>query len=203
MSVGSLPPPTTERTDVLTLYRFRVEEYQRMGEIGVLTPEHRVELLEGLVVQKLNLNPPHMLSLGLINRELTQLISSGWHTRIQGPITTSDSEPEPDLVVARGDLRDYGNRHPSPGETGLVIEVADSSLSRDRGPKARLYARAGIATYWIVNLIDRQIEVRSDPTGAADEPQYATTTICKPGGELPLVLDGTEVGRLKVNDLLP
>ena len=73
------------------------------------------------------------------------------------------------------------------------------------GPEGLTEAAAvlQIGKYVRRGLIDRQIEVRSDPTGAADEPQYATTTICKPGGELPLVLDGTEVGRLKVNDLLP
>lgn len=203
MSVGTVPPPANEVAPPLPLYRFSVEQYRRMGETGVLTPEDRVELLEGVIVKKMNLNPPHAGCLQVASALILKTLSSEWSLRSQSPVTTTDSEPEPDLAIVRSDDRGYFTRHPSPTDVGLLIEIADSSLARDRGPKAQLYARAEIPTYWVVNLIDRQVEVYTDPTGPGDEPKYAATTICKPGEEVPVVLGGAEVGRLKVDDLLP
>jgi Uma2 family endonuclease len=77
----------------------------------------------------------------------------------QEPITTADSEPDPDVMVVRGARRNYRERHPGPGDVGLVVEVADTTLQRNRGVKLRLYAAAGIPTYWIVNQSERRIEV--------------------------------------------
>ena len=75
------------------------------------------------------------------------------------------NEPEPDLCVVRGESDDYTDRHPGPGDIALIVEVAESSLSRDRGEKGENYGRAGIPVYWIVNLVDRRLEVYSNPTG--------------------------------------
>ncbi len=203
MSVGILPPPAIEEAISLPLYRFSVEQYHRMGEIGLLTPEHRVEFLEGLVVNKMNVNPPHGNAMELVDDEIRRVLPKNWRVRSQLPVTTLDSEPEPDFAIVLTGPRDRKGRHPNPDEVGLVVEVADSSLARDRGPKARLYARAEVPTYWIVNLIDRQVEVYTDPTGPCDEPKYATLTNYVAGSEVPVVLDGVEVARLKVDDLLP
>jgi putative restriction endonuclease len=85
----------------------------------------------------------------------------------------------------------------------LIAEVADSSLRRDRGWKKRLYARARVAVYWIVNLVDRQIEVYTEPTGPVKRPDYRQRADYKPGDKVPVVLDGREVARLAVNDILP
>src|SRR5205823_2588074 len=99
-----------------------------------------------------------------------------WSLRIQSAITLSDSEPEPDLAVVRGDERRYAAHHPRPADVGLLIEVADSTLLGDRADKGRIYARAGIAIYWIVNLIDRQVEVYSAPSGSGDSSAYGQRT---------------------------
>lgn len=203
MSTVTILPQDLELLPELPVWRFTVEDYARMGEIGVLTEDHRVELLEGLVVPKMIHGPAHDNTIELIEMALDAIDLTGWRHRTQSAITTIDSAPEPDVALVSGGPRDRAGRHPIPDEIGLVIEVADSSLARDRGPKARLYARAEIPTYWIVNLIDRQVEFCTEPTGPGAEPKYVTTTTCKPGEEVPVVLDGVEVGRLKVDDLLP
>src|SRR4051794_17419762 len=85
---------------------------------------------------------------------------------------TADSEPEPDIMAVRAEAAEREDRHPEPSEVALVVEVAESSLRRDRGTKKRLYARAGIVVYWIVNLAERQIEVYTEPTGPVKKPEY-------------------------------
>jgi Uma2 family endonuclease len=103
----------------------------------------------------------------------------------------------------RGRARDYATHHPGSGDLALVIEIADSSLSQDRNVKGPLYARAAVPVYWIVNIPDRRVEVYSDPTGPVALPAYRQRTDYGENDSVPLVLDGTEVGRLAVRDLLP
>lgn len=118
-------------------------------------------------------------------------------------MTTSDSEPEPDLGIIRGDIRNCVDHHPGPADSALIVEIADSSLRRDRGRKKRIYAGAAVRVYWIVNLVDRQIEVYTDPTGPGDKPDYRQHDDFGPGSAVPVVIDGKEIGRLNVADLLP
>ena len=115
----------------------------------------------------------------------------------------ADSEPEPDVAVARGDETTYDTRHPGPGDLGLVVEVAYSSLTLDRVHLARIYARAGIVEYWIVNLIDRQVEVYTQPSGPTAAPTYGHRHDYGPGDSVPLVLDGVAVGQVAVSEVLP
>lgn len=103
----------------------------------------------------------------------------------------------------RGDGRSYLTRHPGPRDVGLLIEVANTSLLRDRRDKARIYARAGIAVYWIVNLEDRQVEVHTQPSGPTAIPAYGAVAVHSPGDAVPLVLEGATVGAIGVDDLLP
>lgn len=159
---------------------FTVEEYHRMGEAGVLTEDDRVELLEGRIVTKMNHNPQHDAVVELVDETISRLLPRGFRVRIQSSVTTLDSEPEPDAAVVRGSIRDRLTRHPGPSDTALVVEVSETSLRRDRA-KRRLYARAGIAVYWIVNLIDSQLEVYTEPTGQDASPQYRQTDILTPG----------------------
>ncbi len=201
MSTTSLTT-STFADDPFPSRRFTVDEYRRMGETGVLTEDDRVELLEGLVVTKMIHNPPHDSSVHLTDDALRQRLPAGWHTRIQSSVTTDDSEPEPDVAVVRGSARDYSARHPGPHDIGLVIEVADASLRSDRN-KRRLYARARIICYWIVNLVDLQVEVYSDPSGPHESPRYREEAIYRADQSLPLVLDGKEIGQIPVRDLLP
>jgi Uma2 family endonuclease len=94
-------------------------------------------------------------------------------------------------------------RHPAPQDTGLVVEVSDSTLQDDRTLKARLYARSAIPVYWIINLIAGQVEVYTDPTGPDPSPAYRQRQDYSAADAVPLVLDGVEVARIPVRDLLP
>src|SRR2546421_11751027 len=124
--------------------RFSVARYQRMIEAGILTSEDKVELLENYVVLKMPRNPPHDGTIQLIHKRLSRLIPPGWDLRAQLTVALADSQPEPDFAVVRGDERTYLSRHPTSGDAGLIIEVANSSLLRDQRDKTRIYARGDI-----------------------------------------------------------
>jgi Uma2 family endonuclease len=174
-----------------------------MAEHGILGEDDPVELLEGWLVQKMTKHRPHVLTTLLVRRALDRLLPKGWYADSQEPVTTTESEPEPDACVVRGEPRDYQDRHPDPHEVALIVEVADTSLTTDQGDKKRVYARAGIPVYWIANLVERRFEVYTDPTGPADVPDYRQRQDYEPGDEIPVVVAGEEVGRLAVADLLP
>ncbi len=180
-----------------------MEQYHAMIQSGFLKSDDPVELLEGVLVRKMPKNPPHRVVTRLTRTRLEFLISSGWYVDSQEPITTTDSEPEPDVVVVRGNTRQYLTRHPGPQDVGLVVEVADTSLDQDRSLKKRLYARASIPIYWIISLPDEQIEVYTDPSGPIEEPDYRGLHRYSTADEVPLVLDGQEIGRIPVRELLP
>src|SRR5690349_5855689 len=118
--------------DPLWLRRFSVEEYHRMIETGILTTNDRVELLEGWIVNKMPQNPPHRGSVSRLNRWLGRVLPDNWSLSCQGPITLSDSEPEPDITIARGEEGTYDARHPEPADIGILMEVGDSSILADR-----------------------------------------------------------------------
>lgn len=183
--------------------RFTVEEYHQLLAAGVLKHGAPFELLEGWIVRKMGKNPPHVWSLARTGELLEGALPTGWRVRRQDPITTAESEPEPDLAVVRGSEDDYKTRHPRPDETTLVVEIADSTLSQDRNWKAVIYAGAGIATYWIVNLVDSQVEVYTDPTGPDSAPCYRQQAVYQADEAVPFVIDGREVARIPARELLP
>lgn len=191
-----------ERTAGVKERRLSVDEYHRMIDAGAFS-DRRVELLEGVVVEKMTHNPPHDGTIQLVEAAIALVRAAGWCIRIQASITLSTSEPEPDLCVARGNQRTYLSRHPRPADIGMVVEVSDSSLQVDRADKGRIYAEAGIEEYWIVNLIDGQVEVFTGPSGPGTAPGYANRQVYVPGGSVPLVLDGATLGQIAVGDLLP
>lgn len=157
---------TSETPPPFPMHRFTVAQYRQLGELGVLAPEDRVELLEGWIVEKMNHRPAHGYAVRYLNNWLVRVLPDGWLAQCQLPITTDNSQPEPDLAVVRGKNSDFGNRHPSAKECQLLIEVADTSLAKDRA-KAAIYASAGVSEYWIVNLIDRRLERFQDSDGCA------------------------------------
>jgi Uma2 family endonuclease len=118
-------------------------------------------------------------------------------------VTLADSEPEPDLAVVRESPNGYTASHPGPADIGLVIEVSNTTLDSDRDDKIPLYARDSVGMYWIVNLIDRQVEVYEQPSGPTSSPTYGTRRTYKPGDAIPFALAGATVGSVLVNDLLP
>jgi Uma2 family endonuclease len=183
------------------LHRLSVVQFH-MIDSELSCEDARVELLEGLLVLKSQPSPQRASVWRKTDRALGRLVPDGWFVTTQGPVTLTESEPAPDVMLVRGDPEDYCERHPGPAEVPLAIEVADVDLALDRGIKKRIYARAGIPTYWIVNLVDRRVEVHADPTGPADAPHYARRRDYGPGEEVPVAIGGREVGRIPVSELL-
>jgi Uma2 family endonuclease len=182
---------------------FSTARYDRMIEVGLLTPDDHVELLENYVVLKMPKNPEHDGTALRIRKRLTRVLPPKWDIREQGTLDLTDSRPEPDFAVVREDPADYTTRHPIPADVGLIIEVANTSLLRDQRDKARIYARGNVVCYWIVNLDDRRVEVHTLPSGPCDSPAYASVVNYAAGDAVPLVLDGVTVTTIPVADLLP
>jgi Uma2 family endonuclease len=193
--------PVTYGLDA-SIAKFSVNRYQRMIESGILTAEDKVELLENYVVLKMPKNPPHDGTIDLVKAALATL-PTGWMLRVQQTVVLADSQPEPDFAVVRGSPRSFVARHPTVADVGLLIEVADSSLLRDQRDKTRIYARGGIPVYWIINLVDRRVEVYTQPSGPTAVPAYGTFQTFQPGDSVPLVLDGATVAAVPAADLLP
>src|SRR5207302_6596254 len=143
MSAVLAAQPVTYACDA-SIARFSVAKYQRMIEAGIFTSEDKVELLENYVVLKMPRNPPHDGTVQLVTEALGPAVPKGWRLRVQLTVVLSDSQPEPDGAVVRGDARAYLARHPAAADVGLIVEVADSSLLRDQRDKTRIYARARI-----------------------------------------------------------
>jgi Uma2 family endonuclease len=162
--------------------------------------DDRVELIDGLLVKKMPKKPPHVWTGEVINGSLSSRLPPGWFIRQEQPVRIPRfDEPEPDLSVIRGSRDDYLKRHPGPKDIALLVEVADSSLDRDQGQKLLAYAKGGILVYWIVNLVDRQVEVYSSPVPKG----YQSRQDFKPGQKFPVMIKGVAFGRIGVADILP
>jgi Uma2 family endonuclease len=194
-----LPPA---HPPAVTMFRFSVEDYHRLIEIGVLTENDRVELLEGWLVAKMPQNPPHAAAIGRLYDLLRGAVAADWVVRCQLPLTLSDSEPEPDFAVARGPATRYDSAHPKPADVSLVVEIADTTLAEDRGQKSRLYARARVPVYWIVNRNAGVVEVYTQPR-AGKSPAFREWQEFARGTVVPVVLAGRQVGAIAVRDLIP
>ena len=134
-------------------------------------------------------------------RKLQRLVPSGWDFRIEDAIRLAFSKPEPDVSIARGDIDDYADRDPGPADLAMVVEIAASSVSEDR-QMAKVYGPAGIPVYWIVNLKARQVEVYSllKRRGTSG---YGKPRVFRVGQSVPVTIEGMEVGRLAVADIVP
>jgi len=180
-------------TDV-RLHPLSVEDYHRMIEAGILTSEDKIELLDGMLVEKVTENPPHRAVVNRLNWHFTRGVSENLRVSVDGPITLPPrSEPEPDLAVI--DAADV-NFAAHPGTAHLLIEVSDSSRRIDRGRKLAIYARAGLPEYWIVDLVERCIDVHRSPEGES----YAEVLRVAPGESL--TPSGVDVPPLDVAALL-
>jgi Uma2 family endonuclease len=176
-------------------------EYGRLIDLGMLSEDEPVELLAGRLVVREPQRTPHAVATQLVDEALRAAFGRGWSVRVQLPLALDpDSEPEPDVAVVMGSPRDHLREHPS--APALVVEVAHGSLRADRGIKARLYARAAMRDYWIVNLVDRLVEVRREPrVDARGRWRYRALTLVRPGGWLtPLA---APAARIAADDLLP
>ena len=156
------PSPQDDVLPPFPVRRWSVQEYLRLAAEGFLDEDDNLELLEGWIVRKMTKNPRHDATVDRIGLRLAPVIPDGWYVRTQNVLTTPDSAPEPDVVIVRGQPDDYLERHPSAGDVALVIEVADSSLTRER-PKAAICARAVVPAYWVANLVESVLEIYGDP----------------------------------------
>ena len=195
MSAVAPAPPRPESGQ---RFRWTRERYDRAVETGVFTEDDNVELLGGEVVTKTTQNSAHRTATLLVSQALRPIFGANVFVQEEKPVGLSDrSEPEPDVAVIRGEIRDYVADHPGPDALLLLVEVADTSLRRDRTTKAALYAEAGVAEYWIVNLQSQALEVHRDPAVGT----YRTKTTHERGGAVsPVNAPGASVA---VADLLP
>jgi Uma2 family endonuclease len=183
--------------------RWTRAEYEHLIEIGIFRPGEPVELMDGDLVVSEPQGSAHHTAIGLVEDALRAVLPTGWFVRSQGPLALDDdSEPEPDVALVQGARRAYAQQHPA--RPALVIEVSESSLALDRDYKGSLYARARLDDYWIVNLIDRVLEVYRRPVPDSSAPygwRYASRETLLPDAftEL-LAVPGL---RIRVSDLLP
>jgi Uma2 family endonuclease len=162
-SVELLNGKILDRSDA-SLHRFTVKDYYRMAETGVLRPGQRVELVDGRIIDMSPIGPLH----GGVVKRLIRLfechLQGRWLLSVQDPERLENhSEPQPDLMLLKPAPDDYDSRHPVPEDVFLLIEVSDSTLETDRDVKLPVYARAGIAEFWIVDLVNGALEVYREP----------------------------------------
>jgi Uma2 family endonuclease len=204
MSTMTPGEPLTPLTDPAwipsPLYRLTLDQYEAMVASGVFTRHERFHLINGFLVAKMTQNDLHAATDELCGQALSQTIPAGWHVRAAKPIRipSQASKPEPDRSIARGNIRDYLHRSPEPSDIVMVVEISDSSLKEDR-KQGVIYAGGGIPVYWLVNLVDRQIEVYSDPSPTG----YQSRQDYRAGGSIPINIGGQDLRPIAVNEILP
>jgi Uma2 family endonuclease len=186
----------------LTVRRWHRTEYERLVGLGVFQGEP-LELIGGELVVAEPQGAYHASAITRVDYALRAIVPPGWIVRLQAPVSLDEeSEPEPDVVVVPGRPGDYRDSHPT--RAALLVEVAESSLELDRARKGSLYARAGVADYWIVNLVEGVVEVYRDPApdaSAAFGHRYRSVTrLAPPAAVIPLAFSGESIA---VADLLP
>ena len=169
---------------IVTHHRFSVAAYHRMLAEGILTEDDPVELIRGEVIEKMPVGATHAATVKRLNRLFAGTESV--IVSVQDPIIMDDSEPEPDLALLRYRDDFYASQKPTATDVQLLIEVADSSLAYDREVKLPLYATAGIAEVWIVNLIEAQVEIFREPKPVG---RYGARTVAVKGEYVPLPTD--------------
>jgi hypothetical protein len=171
-------------------HRFDVAEYERMIAEGILTEEDDVELIRGEILAKMPIGSRHAACVKRLNRLLMGIVGDLAIVGVQDPIRLADSVPQPDVTLLRTRADFYEADLPGAADVLLVVEVADTSLEFDRETKGRLYAEAGIACYWLVNLEDGVLEVFAEP-GAGG--LYGRVEAIGPGGEVEVPGSGRTV----------
>ncbi|HAC63330.1 MAG TPA: hypothetical protein DCF68_07255 [Cyanothece sp. UBA12306] len=159
-------PLQTVPLETVSLKRWTVQEYHQMSELGILDPDERTELIDGQIILMTAKGIPHVTALRLLATQFDRLLADqSVFVSTQDPIRLDNfSEPEPDLIIAKGTILDYADHHPRPDEVYLVVEVADSTLKQDCEIKEKLYAQANIADYWVLDVKNRQLHIFRDPT---------------------------------------
>ena len=205
-TTSTAPPPGARPTtggSGLVPYRLTVRQFEKMIDAGVFRDDDHVELLGGLLVDKMVKKDPHNFAIDMLGAILNDELPDQWIARQEKSVVLGRFwRPEPDIAIARGPRERYRSKGPRRADLGLLVEVADSTYAKDRGAKWRKYAASGVAVYWIVNLPLRQVEVYSAPAGRGKSAGYREIKIYHPDEEVPLILEGRELGRIKVSELL-
>lgn len=150
------------------LHRLSVADYHRLGDVGVLGPEHRTELIEGVIIDMTPIGSRHAGAVDRLSACLAPVTGGLAILRVQGPVVLGDfSEPQPDLMLLRHRDDFYAARHPRPEEVLLVVEVSDASVRMDRDTKLPLYARHGVPVVWLVDLAAAMLEIHGNPGDGA------------------------------------
>jgi Uma2 family endonuclease len=154
-------------SELLTRYRFTVEEYHRMGEAGILPEDNRLELIHGDIVVREPIGAYHAGTVDRLNRLWTSRLGERAIVRVQNPVQfpREDSELQPDVMLLRPREDFYTTGHPQAADVLLLMEVADSTLRLDRRVKIPLYARVGVREVWLVDLTTARLEVHREPLG--------------------------------------
>jgi Uma2 family endonuclease len=184
-------------------YRFNADEFHEMLRAGRFG-DARVELLGGMIVRKTMADQPHHIAVARTARALRRILPPGWDICEEKAMRISAAyHPLPDVCIVRGSYADdYPDDPPGPGDLAIV-EVSDTTQSIDRGAKLRAYAAAGIPAYWVLDSRARRLDVHTEPSGPADEPQFARVESYQADGEVEVSLASAVVGRIAVKDLLP
>jgi Uma2 family endonuclease len=192
---------TMPKTEEPKSFRWTREEYYRLARLGLFNGR-RVELIEGEILEIAQQLPSHTSAIFLAEEVIRSIFRKGYTVRTQAPLSLGmDSDPEPDVAVVAGSLRDYTKSHPTSAVLG--IEVAETSLTLDRGRKARLYAEVGIEDYWIVNLHQRQLEVHRQPQKKSKRHKAAYSQVIIYGKGDAVSPLAKPQAKIKVADLLP
>lgn len=192
-------PPLSDGTFGADPSSITLEEHHRMVEAGKITKEDKVELIRGRLVKKEPKTPLHSATVGLLGKRLRVLMPTEWFAQEEKPITLADSEPEPDVSVARERSDEYFEHHPQAGDLALVVEVSISSLDFNRNTKRSIYAEAGIPYYWIVNLVDLRIEVYSEPSLG----DYRKVIHRAKDDPVSIIVDKQEIGSIALAEFTP
>jgi len=199
-STPLMAPPAGPTRIPSPLYRMTLEQYESLITSGFFTKRDDVHLINGYLVTRMAESTLHGAICEMIRLAIEAFLLATWHTRSEKGlrIPAQISMPRPDLVIVRGVPRDYIARYPEPADTALVVEVSSTSLDEDRA-MADIYGAGGVPVYWIVNLVDGQVEVYSNPGPSG----YQTHEVLAPGHVLHVKLDGVEIGEIPVADILP
>lgn len=198
--------PSRARPAGIRRLRFTRERYYRFFRKQVLRPDHRIELLGGVIYEPLRMSDARWCVLNHLRTMLVRLSGDGWFVTSRCPIVLGRySEPEPDIALVRGKILDYRTGRPRGSDTPVVVEVSDETLRFDRGRRLRVYAQGGLAEYWIVNVVDHTVEVRTEPRRKDGDlkARYAGLRVYRGDEIVPLRVDGVTIAELPVSELIP
>ena len=181
------------------LFEFSVDAYERLVDLGILTKNDHVELLEGVIVKMSPIGYGHNFALSVLIKALVLMLKDDWCVRAQSTLQLDKTEPEPDITILRGVPENYSARHPNEHDVGLLIEISDSSLAKDRDAKGAIYAQYGLSEYWIVNLIEEHVEIYKPNPNLKN--QYLPPVLVGKDQDLTVELNGKVYGQINTSKL--